>query len=145
MFVQGNEQLLARLELVRPGLSRRALLRTGARTFIEFCVEDLARYQLLFQRSIPDFEPTPEAYRSAIAVYEFMRERYAQVGITRQSQFDMWTALVSGLSAQQTSNDPGGDRWMRLVNPMVDMFLAAIDGATKPDRNRSGARATASP
>ena len=143
MFVQGNEQLLARLELVRPGLSRRALLRTGARTFIEFCVEDLARYQLLFQRSIPDFEPTPEAYRSAIAVYEFMRERYAQVGITRQSQFDMWTALVSGLSAQQTSNDPGGDRWMRLVNPMVDMFLTAIDGATRPARDRSAARAPA--
>ncbi|HEX4162797.1 MAG TPA: TetR/AcrR family transcriptional regulator [Acidimicrobiales bacterium] len=143
MFTQGNEQLLARLELVRPGLSRRALLRTGARTFIEFCVEDLARYQLLFQRSIPDFEPTPEAYRSAIAVYEFMRERYAQVGITRQSQFDMWTALVSGLSAQQTSNDPGGDRWMRLVNPMVDMFLTAIDGATTPARNRSATRASA--
>jgi hypothetical protein len=120
-------------------------LRTGARIFIEFCGEDLARYQLLFQRSIPDFEPTPEAYRSAIAVYEFMRERYAQVGITRQSEFDMWTALVSGLSAQQTSNDPGGDRWKRLVNPMVDMFLTAIDGATKAARNRSAAPVSPSP
>jgi AcrR family transcriptional regulator len=143
MFTQGNEQLLARLELVRSGLGRRALLRTGARIFIEFCGEDLARYQLLFQRSIPDFEPTPEAYRSAIAVYEFMRERHVEAGITRQSHFDMWTALVSGLAAQQTSNDPGGDRWLRLINPMVDMFLTAIGGSTGPGPGPRAARASA--
>ena len=50
MFVQGNEELLARLRAARWGATARSVLRTGARIFVEFSVEDLARYQLLFQR-----------------------------------------------------------------------------------------------
>ena len=40
-------------------------------------------------------------------------------------QVDLWTALVTGLASQQVSNDPGGDRWRRLLDPAVGMFLAA--------------------
>jgi AcrR family transcriptional regulator len=143
MFVQGNEELLARLRAARWGTTTRSVLRTGARVFVEFSVEDIARYQLLFQRSIPDFEPSPTAYASAVTVYEEMRARHAAIGITRQAHFDMWTALVAGLSAQQTSNDPDGDRWLRLIDPMVDMFLAAL-GAPAGARPKSG-RAASSP
>jgi AcrR family transcriptional regulator len=128
MFVQGNLQLLESLSSVRWGTTARAVLRTIARTFVAFSVEDVARYQLLFQRSIPDFEPSPEAYAAAVAVFDLMRARIAGVGVTRASHFDMFTALVAGLSAQQTANDPDGDRWLRLVDPMVDMFLAILDG-----------------
>ncbi|HEY1444589.1 MAG TPA: TetR/AcrR family transcriptional regulator [Acidimicrobiales bacterium] len=126
MFVQGNELLLDRLRSARWGTTPRSVLRAVARTFVEFSVEDLARYQLLFQRSLPDFEPSPEAYAAAVSVMEQMRARLAGVGVTRPAQFDMWTALVAGLASQQTANDPDGDRWLRLVDPMVDMFLATI-------------------
>jgi AcrR family transcriptional regulator len=143
MFVQGNEELLARLRAARWGTTARSVLRTGARIFVEFSVEDLARYQLLFQRSIPDFEPSPDAYAAAVTVYEEMRARHAAIGLTRQADHDMWTALVSGLAAQQTANDPGGDRWLRLIDPMVDMYLASIGRPTTPERarNRSPKRA----
>lgn len=46
-------------------------------------------------------------------------------GIGAPEQVDLWTAILSGLVAQQVSNDPGGDRWRRLVAPAVEMFLAA--------------------
>ncbi len=36
---------------------------------------------------------------------------------------DLWTAIVTGLTDQQISNDPGGDRWTRLVDRAVDMFF----------------------
>ena len=36
----------------------------------------------------------------------------------------MWTALTTGLVDQQISNDPGGDRWTRLIDDLVTMFLA---------------------
>jgi predicted enzyme related to lactoylglutathione lyase len=36
----------------------------------------------------------------------------------------MATALVTGLVDQQVSNDPGGDRWIRLIDESIDMFLA---------------------
>jgi AcrR family transcriptional regulator len=126
MFIQGNEQLLERLRSARWGTAPRSVLRTSARIFVEFSVEDLARYQLLFQRSLPDFEPSPEAYAAALAAMELARARLADAGVTRSSQFDMWTAMVAGLASQQTSNDPGGDRWLRLIDPVVDMFLTTI-------------------
>jgi hypothetical protein len=49
----------------------------------------------------------------------------AAAGADQPEQADVWTALVSGLVAQQVSNDPGGDRWRRLIDPAVDMFVAA--------------------
>ena len=39
---------------------------------------------------------------------------------------DLWTALVSGLINQQLANDPGGDRWARLIDRTVDMYLADV-------------------
>jgi hypothetical protein len=49
----------------------------------------------------------------------------AGAGMGAVEQVDLWTALLTGLATQQVSNDPGGDRWRRLVDPAVDMFLAA--------------------
>jgi hypothetical protein len=54
-----------------------------------------------------------------------MTEVLVAAGATSPEKLDLWTALLSGLAAQQVSNDPGGDRWSRLVEPAVDMFVAA--------------------
>jgi hypothetical protein len=35
----------------------------------------------------------------------------------------MWTALTTGLVSQQIANDPGGDRWVGLIDEAVAMFL----------------------
>src|ERR1017187_2226248 len=42
-----------------------ALLLSHVRRFVEFCTSDVPRYQLLFQRTIPDFEPSAESYAPA--------------------------------------------------------------------------------
>ena len=77
MFVQGNQQLLARLNQQEWPDDPRAALRLAARFFVEFMLEDVQRYQLLFQRTIPNFEPSPDAYAVAMQGYEQMRERFA--------------------------------------------------------------------
>ena len=41
-------------------------LRVGARTYVDFCSEDVARAELLFQRRIPGFEPSAAAYAPAV-------------------------------------------------------------------------------
>ena len=48
----------------------------------------------------------------------------ARNGITEPRHIDLWTALVTGLVDQQVANDPGGDRWTRLIAESTDMFLA---------------------
>ncbi len=125
MFIQGNEALRDEYRHLRDAdeINPREALIDAARRFIEFCDADHARFQLLFQRSIPGWQPSAEAYAVAVANLEEMRSHMAYIGIADDASADMWTALTSGLASQQVANDPGGDRWLRLVEEAVDMFL----------------------
>jgi AcrR family transcriptional regulator len=102
--------------------------RTGlikiANRFSQFCTDSPTRYQLLFQRTIPGFEPSSESFAPALRALADTLEQLAQNGITEARHVDMWTALITGLVDQQVSNDLGGDRWIRLIDDSVDMFLA---------------------
>jgi AcrR family transcriptional regulator len=122
MFLQGNRQLLARMAQIDWPTDAKGILRVCARNFVEFCVEDSPRFQLLFQRTIPGFVPSPEAYAVAVEVVEQMRARLAAAGLHDPAAFDMMTALVSGIAAQQIANEPGGDRWVRLIDEMIDLY-----------------------
>ena len=126
MFADGNRELLARIEATRWPEEPREMMRLMARMFVEFSGEDRARYQLLFDRVIPDFEPTPESYAVAVAVLDRARELLAGAGITDAGDIDLWTAVTAGLAIQQLANDPGGDRWLRLVDRAVDMYVDAV-------------------
>ena len=44
-----------------------------AETFFDFAVADLARYQLMNQRTIPGFRPIRGGLRASVAAYERMR------------------------------------------------------------------------
>ncbi len=123
MFAEGNAELLARVQAVVETEPRRRLI-AHARVFVGFCVEDPPRYQLLFQRPIPGFEPSPESYTAAVEGLELARAAVAACGVRGPRAFDAFTALITGITAQQTSNEPGGRRWTRLVEEMVDMYLA---------------------
>jgi AcrR family transcriptional regulator len=130
MFAEGNAELLHRVRAAVADVEARALsaadiLRTGARLFFDFCVEDPARYQLLFLRTIPGFSPSETSYELARATLDELATVLRTAGAGAPEQIDLWTALVSGLVAQQISNDPGGDRWRDLVDPAIDMYVAA--------------------
>lgn len=110
------------------------------RRFFEFCTSDAARYQLLFQRTIPGFTPTPEAYAPSVRALEQFKQVLADNGITEDGQLDLATALVGGLVSQQISNDPGGERWFRLLDEAIEMFLSHCQSGTQTriPKSRSG-------
>jgi AcrR family transcriptional regulator len=135
MFAEGCRDLLDRLGAARFSGDPTEGLRQRLQLIVGFATEDPARYQLLFQRTIPDFEPSPESYALAVEVFELGRRRFAAAGLSEPAHFDLWTALVAGLSAQQWSNDPGGDRWLRLVDEAVDMYADHVF-APRPRRRR---------
>lgn len=116
----GDESITVRLRLV------------GRRLF-DFCTSDPARYQLMFQRVIPDFEPSPDTYQLAVESLDRARERMRGAGFDPDRDLDMWTGLMTGLVDQQISNDPGGTRWERLIDDAVDMFVtfASAKSATR--------------
>ena len=124
MFRQGNEELDAAMRsAVRNGPLDRDGIKAAACAFVDFCTADPVRYQLLFQRTIPGFEPSPESFAMAIANYEEMRRQLAEVGLGSDEALDLWTAVMAGLADQQIANDPGGERWRRLTDRAVDMYL----------------------
>ena len=48
------------------------------RRFVDFCTADPARYQLLFQRTLPGFEPSPRSYAPAMRALDGARELLAR-------------------------------------------------------------------
>ena len=107
-------------------------LVTEARRFVDFCTSDVVRYQLLFQHPIPGFDPSPESYAPAVRALELTREHLADNGASAPQHCDIWTALTTGLVDQQIANDPGGDRWIRLIDDVVAMFLAYCTSEPNP-------------
>lgn len=124
MFDRAAGEFARRMTEPYDSVEPRAVLAEGVRRFVEFCTSDVPRYQLLFQRTIPGFEPAPGAFAPAALALEATCERLARNGVTDPRHVDMWTALTTGLVDQQISNDPGGNRWARLIDDFVAMFLA---------------------
>jgi AcrR family transcriptional regulator len=112
--------------LPRNAAPRRRLLR-DAETFFDFATADLARYQLMNQRTIPDFEPSEQAYAESMAAYERMRTFLRDVGVDDPGDLDLWTALLAGFVDQQLANDPDGNRWRRQLSRLIDMYSDEVD------------------
>ena len=117
--------------LYSPPASRRAASHTAS---VDFCTSDPVRYQLLFQRTIPDSTPSTASYAVALEALDTAKVALARIGITDPDAIDLWTAVFTGITDQQISNDPGGDRWRRLVDPAVDMSCTRTPRIPSPTR-----------
>ena len=131
MFADGNRQLLARLGALRPSRNPRTGLKAWLATFAGFALEDEARYELLFQRHIPGFTPSPESYALADEVLDGLVALLNDAGVTNQGDVDCIIAVTAGLIDAQLSNDPGGSRWTRHLNRLVDLL---VDEATTKEK-----------
>ena len=124
LFADGYQALLDTMrDLVDDPMDPRERLRRGAHRYVAFCVADPARCQLMFLRTIPGFEPSPGSYALSVHTLELLEQALADTGIREPAELDLWTAALIGLATQQISNDPGGDRWTRLVDTAVERLL----------------------
>jgi AcrR family transcriptional regulator len=123
LFADGYRSMLEAVDALDRPDDPREVLRDAAHFFVGFCVADPARMQLLFLRTLPGFEPSAESYALAQRVLEQLAEALAAAGLPTSEDLDLWTAVFTGLATQQTSNDPGGTRWIRLVDTAVDRLL----------------------
>ena len=140
MFAQGAQQFVdeQRASMPTPDDPLEAL-KAVSHFFVEFCAADFARYQLLFQRTIPGFEPSPESFKISEDNLAELGALLARCGVSEPEAIDLFTALGTGLADQQLSNDPGGDRWIRLIDDAVEMFYEHI---TKPTKKSGKGRRT---
>ena len=135
MFRQGYQQMLLGSPELPEDTTEETLVafaHEAALRFFDFCVAEPARHQLLFLRTIPGFEPSPESYRVAVEAYDRTvggLRRFPQVS---DADLDLWTAALTGMVSQQLANDPGGTRWRDQVPRVVDMLLAETLRTSQP-------------
>lgn len=124
MFRQAWETYAADIDGLEERLPTdpRAALRVIATSFVDFALADLPRHQLMNVRTIPGFEPSAESYEPAVRILERLEINLRRIGITDDDAVDLFTAITGGLVDQQWANDPGGDRWRRLLGRVVDMY-----------------------
>ena len=123
MFGHAYEQLLGRLESSAPSGSARHQLLHVSRVILDFAVENPSRQQLIFQRTIPGFEPSEASYVLARRVLGRSAGLLSALGADSPAHLEVYTSLVGGLGAQQIANDPGGDRFTRHLETVLTMFL----------------------
>ena len=124
MFAAGYRELVAMAQTTpRVRDDPRATVLRAARVFIDFCVANPARFQLLFLRTVPGFEPSTESYELAVSALGAFVDVLRDAGVTDPADVDLWTAVLTGLASQQVSNDPGGSRWSGLVETAVIRLL----------------------
>jgi AcrR family transcriptional regulator len=127
MFADGYRQLLSLVAAGSYGGDPRRALARFLGDLVQFSSDDIVRHQMLFQRTIPGFEPSPEAFALALQFYDVARQLLAAAGVTDQRNVDIFSAIANGLAHQQVANEPGGKRWVRLAGRVTEMFLADID------------------
>jgi AcrR family transcriptional regulator len=114
-----------------PGEPRAALL-AAATTWLDAMAADPERNALMNQRPVPGFTPSADSYAFAVQTIERLHRLLTRLGITDPDAADLWTAILAGMASQQNANDPGGERWRRLLPRAVDMFLTEV----RPDAAR---------
>jgi AcrR family transcriptional regulator len=104
----------------------RAQTIAKALQFFDFATADLARYQLMNQRTIPGFEPSDEAFAPSQRIVQRSVERLAAIGVKDRGDVEILISIMAGLSAQQLANDPGGHSRRPLVIRAVDMWADGV-------------------
>ncbi|HYN33368.1 MAG TPA: TetR/AcrR family transcriptional regulator [Ilumatobacteraceae bacterium] len=127
MFEDGQRQLLDRYRVREPLEDPRDELVAVVEDLVRFSSEDSVRHQLLFQRTIPGFEPSAAAMEPARQFVDLMTERLRAARVDGPGDVDFFSAIVSGLAHQQVANDPGGDRWVLLSRRVVEVLVADVD------------------
>lgn len=127
MFLSANEELVDRLRAADTSSTDPfERLSRGLHAFVEFCTEDQVRYLLLLQRTIPGFTPGEAGMRKASEVLEIGAATLADIGVTDPQALDLLTSVMAGLIAQQTANEPGGTRWVGLLDRVIAMLLREL-------------------
>jgi hypothetical protein len=81
-------------------------LRGRMRLFTGVCVADPVRYQIVFQRPVPGFEPAPESFQITAGALAGTRADMEAAGAAGERSLDMFWALITGLVSLQVANDP---------------------------------------
>jgi len=123
MFADGNRRLLAALDTLDLPDDPREAGKVHTRAFVQFSLDHPEVHALLFTRPIPGFAPSAESYAIAQQVLDGAVALMHAAGVTEPGDVDCLVAMIAGLLSAQLTNDPGGDRWVRHLDRLLDLYV----------------------
>jgi AcrR family transcriptional regulator len=135
LFQRGAELVLAvQKDAVASASPDDDVLEVGTTAFLRWCLEHPVHSQLLFWRTIPGFEPSPQAFAPAQESIEHFRQHLKGAvdagrlhpDAASEEAIALYTSLTGGLLSQQIANEPDASfaegRYIRLLPVVLEMF-----------------------
>ena len=126
LFADGFDDLGRRFAAMPPDADADAAVITLATVFVDYCVTHAAGYHLMFQRTVPGFEPSDTSHAVALGVLSVLQERLAAAGVTDAGDVAVVRSVMSGLAAEQIANDPDGRLFADQTSRAIGHVLSAL-------------------
>jgi len=126
LFADGFADLQRAFDELRPCRDPADGVVEVAVAFVDYCVANPARYHLMFQGTIPGFEPSEPSHLIALDVLAVLIERLAAVGVTDTADLAIIRSMMSGLAAEQIANDPTGRTFVDETERAIRFLVAAL-------------------
>lgn len=105
-----------------------------ATAFCRWCLEHQVFAKLMFWRTVPGFEPSPEAFAPAQESMQDLRDQlqamvdagFLHPDATSEEGIAVYSSMIAGLLTQQLANEPAAPseegRFSRLLPVVLEMF-----------------------
>jgi AcrR family transcriptional regulator len=128
LFADGFAELRRTFDRLRAASDPEQGVVDVAVAFVDHLVARPAAYHLMFQGTVPGFEPSEESHAIALTVLGELVERLAAAGVTEPADLALVRSVMSGLAAEQIANDPTGHLFADQTERGIRAVLAATRG-----------------
>ena len=123
MFADGNRQLLERLEALPPDQDPRRAVKPSCGPWRTSPSRTMPVTPSSSSARSPGTSPAPRRIPTRSRCWVARSNSMAAAGVDDPGDVDCIVAVVGGPIDAQTSNDPGGDRWVRHLDRLIDLHL----------------------
>ena len=128
LFADGFADLRRCFDQLRPATDPDQGVVDVAVAFVDHLVARPAAYHLMFQGTVPGFEPSEASHAIALTVLRELVDRLAAAGVTKLEDLALVRSMMSGLAAEQIANDPRGRLFADQTERGIRAALAGIRG-----------------
>jgi hypothetical protein len=85
-------------------------------------------------------EQTERLLRARITELGYLESWLGAAGLTDSANIDFWRALLTGLAGHKLATDPGGARWIRLADRVIDGLLGRAASRARTSSSGHGSQ-----
>lgn len=126
LFADGFAQLRDRFDQLSTPTDPEQGVVDVAVAFVDHLVQRPAAYHLMFQGTVPDFEPSADSHAVALTVLQELIDRLASANITSDADQALMRSLMSGIAAEQIANDRNGTLFTDQTERGIRALLAGM-------------------